>query len=92
MADIRSRIQLLEAMSANYQDLLGFARTANAIPDRSANMATLVENLERTVPEVSAAGPASQTATIPPDPFARTLRHRGYGLSGRNYGSQGAGS
>jgi transcriptional regulator of acetoin/glycerol metabolism len=46
MADMRSRIQLLEAMSANYQNLLGFVRTASAIPDRSANMAALVENLE----------------------------------------------
>ena len=68
MADIRSRIQLLEAMSANYQNLLGFVRTASAIPDRSANMAALVENLARTVPEVSAAGPASQTMNIPADP------------------------
>jgi hypothetical protein len=68
MADMRSRIQLLEAMSANYQNLLGFVRTASAIPDRSANMAALVENLERTVPEVSAAGPASQTMNISADP------------------------
>jgi len=68
MADIRSRIQLLEVMSANYQDLLGFARIASAIPDRSANMAGLVENLERIVPEVSAAGSASQTMNIPADP------------------------
>jgi hypothetical protein len=68
MADIRSRILLLEAMSANYQNLLGFVRTASAIPDRSANMAALVENLERTVPEVSAAGHSSQTVNIPADP------------------------
>jgi hypothetical protein len=68
MAEIRSRIQLLEAMSANYQNLIGFVRTASAIPDRSANMAALVENLERTVPDVSAAGPASQTMNIPADP------------------------
>ena len=68
IADVRSRIQLLEAMSANYQNLLGFVRTASAIPDRSANMAALVENLERTVPEVSAAGPASQTMNIAADP------------------------
>ncbi len=68
MADVRSRIQLLEAMSANYQNLLGFVRTASAIPDRSANMAALVENLERTVPEVSAAGTASQTMNIAADP------------------------
>ena len=68
MAEIRSRIQLLEAMSENYQNLIGFVRTASAIPDRSANMAALVENLARTVPEVSAAGPASQTMNIPADP------------------------
>jgi len=68
MAEVRSRIQLLEAMSANYQNLLGLVRTAIAIPDRSANMAALVENLERTVPEVSDAGPASQTMNIPADP------------------------
>jgi hypothetical protein len=68
MADMRSRIQLLQAMSANYQNLLGFVRTASAIPDRSANMAALVENLERTVPEISAAGPAFQTMNISADP------------------------
>jgi hypothetical protein len=68
MADTRSRIQLLEAMSANYQDLLGFVRTASAIPDRSANMAALIENLERTVPEISAASPAFQTMNISADP------------------------
>src|SRR6202035_3041701 len=67
MADIRSRIQLLEAMSANYQNLLGFVRTASAIPDRSANMAALVENLERTVPEVSAAGPPSPAVNVAAD-------------------------
>lgn len=68
IADMRSRIQLLEAMSANYQNLLGFVRTASAIPDRSANMAALVENLERTLPEISASGPASQTMNIAADP------------------------
>ena len=67
MADMRSRIQLLEAMSANYQNLLGFVRTASAIPD-SANMAALVENLERTVPEISAAGSAFQPMNISADP------------------------
>jgi hypothetical protein len=68
MADMRSRIQLLEAMSANCQNLLGFVRTASAIPDRSANMAALVENLERTVPEIPATGSAFQTMNISADP------------------------
>jgi mechanosensitive ion channel-like protein len=77
MVDVRSRIQLLEAMSANYQNLLGFVRTASAIPDRSANMAALVENLERTVPDVSAAGPASPTMNMPAD-----LSRAPYGIVG----------
>jgi len=77
MADIRSRIQLLETMSANYQNLLGFVRTASADPDRAANMAALVENLERTVPDVSASDPPSQTLNIPAEP-SRPL----YGIMG----------
>jgi len=68
MAAIRSRMHLLEAMSANYQNLLGFVRSASADPDRATNIAALVENLERTVPEVSAAGPSLQTSNIPADP------------------------
>jgi hypothetical protein len=77
MAETRSRIQLLEAMSANYQNLVGFVRTASAIPDRPANMAALVENLERTVPEVSAASPASPTMNMPAD-----LARASYGIVG----------
>src|SRR4029077_15829855 len=77
MADVRSRIQLLEAMSANYQNLLGFVRTASAIPERSANMAALVENLERTVPDVSATGPASPTMNMPAE-----LSRARYGIVG----------
>ena len=56
-------------MSANYEELLGFVRTASAGPDRTASLATLVENLERTVPEVSAAeAPRSQTSNIVTEP------------------------
>src|SRR5882724_957674 len=68
MADIRSRIQLLEAMSANYQNLIGFVRIASADPDRGTNMAALVENLERTVPDASAADAPAQASNIPADP------------------------
>src|SRR5260370_14717341 len=55
-------------MSGNYQTLFGLVRTARAIPYRYVNIAALVENLERTVPEVSAAGTASQTMNIAADP------------------------
>ena len=37
IADIRNRIELLKAMSANYEGLIGFVRTANAGPDRTAS-------------------------------------------------------
>ena len=69
VAEIRSRIQLLKAMSANYQILLGFVRTASTDPDRATNMAALVENLERTVPDISAAVSPSQTSNFPADPL-----------------------
>ncbi|HXJ89787.1 MAG TPA: hypothetical protein VMS18_23435 [Candidatus Binatia bacterium] len=67
MVEIRSRIQVLKAMSASYQNLLGFVQTATADPERAANMAALVENLERTVPDVSAAAPLSQTSNVSAD-------------------------
>lgn len=51
MAAFQSRIELLKAMSANYDELIGFVRTASAEADGVTNMAVLVENLERTVPE-----------------------------------------
>ena len=56
-------------MSANYEELLGFVRTASAGLDRTASLATLVENLERAVPELSAAeAPRSQTSNIVTEP------------------------
>jgi len=67
MVEIRSRIQVLKAMSASYQNLLGFVQTATADPERAANMAVLLENLERTVPDVSAAAPLSQTSNVSAD-------------------------
>jgi len=77
IADLRGRIQLLEAISANYRDLLGFVRTANAVPDRSANMAALVDNLARSVPEIANGGTVSQTVSMQPDP-----PHARYGIVG----------
>jgi len=68
IAEIRSRVELLNAVSANYQTLLGFVRTASADSDRATNMAALVENLERTVPDVSSGVPSPQTLNIPADP------------------------
>jgi hypothetical protein len=65
MAESQSRIELLKAMSANYDELIGFVRTASAEPDGVTNMAVLVENLERTVPGVSEAAPPSQTSNFP---------------------------
>ncbi|MBV8731837.1 MAG: mechanosensitive ion channel [Acidobacteriia bacterium] len=55
MLEIRKRIEALEAMATNYEELLGFVRTASAGPDGITDMTALVENLERTVPGLSAA-------------------------------------
>jgi hypothetical protein len=77
MAEVRKRIQLLETMSANYQNLLTFVQTASADPDRATNMGALVENLERTVPDVSATNSPSQTSNMPAD-FSRVP----YGIMG----------
>ena len=71
-SQIERRIQVLGAMSADYQTLLRFVRTASADPDRATNLAALVENLERTVPDVSAAASPSQTSNIPDDPSRAT--------------------
>jgi hypothetical protein len=65
MAEIRSRIELLQAMAASYEELLGFVRTASAGPDGVADMAALVENLERTVPGLSVAAFPSQSSNLP---------------------------
>lgn len=67
MAEIRKRVHLLSEMSANYQTLLGFIRNATVDPDRAADLAAVVENLERTVPDVSAA-PPPPISTITADP------------------------
>ena len=61
IAEIRRRIEALQAMAANYEEMLGFVRTTSGGPDGVTNMAALVENLERTVPGLSAAASASQT-------------------------------
>jgi len=66
MDEIRKRMQLLSVMSADYQHLLDYVRTATADPDRPTSMAALLENLERTVPDVFAA--ALATGNIPVDP------------------------
>jgi hypothetical protein len=68
MAEIQTRIQVLNAMSANYQNLLGVARATTA-SERATTMEALVENLERTVPDVAAATPpALQMSNLPADP------------------------
>jgi hypothetical protein len=68
IADVRSRIELLKAMSANYEELIGFVRTLSAAPDGVTNMAIMVENLERTVPGVSDAAPSQTTAQTSASP------------------------
>ena len=67
MAEIRRRIQVLKAMSTNYEYLLDFVRNASAGPARAAKLAALLENLERTVPELSSAAQSVQTSNIPVD-------------------------
>jgi hypothetical protein len=76
LAEIRNRIRLLKAMSESLEQLLGLVQAASAGPDRATNLAALVENLERTVPDVSASNP-SQISNIPADPSRAP-----YGISG----------
>jgi Mechanosensitive ion channel len=67
MAETRKRIQVLGLMAANYQTMLGFVTNASADADRATNLAALIENLERSVPELSAAAHSSPS-NIPLDP------------------------
>ena len=68
IAETRSRIQVLKAMSASYQTLFSFAEATSRGMEGALNMQALVENLERTVPEVSAATRSpSQTSNTPAD-------------------------
>ena len=78
IAEMRTRIQLLNTISANYQSLADFVRTASADSDPDANLAALVEDLERTVPEVSADASAPRPSNIPADP-----PRVNYGIMGR---------
>jgi len=78
IAETRIRIQLLNTISANYQNLEDFVRTASADSAPGANLAALVEDLERTVPEASADPEAPKMSNIPADP-PRTP----YGIMGR---------
>jgi len=66
IAETRSRMELLKAMSARCEELLSFVRTASAQPDSVTNMAALVESLERTVPGVSTATLPSPAESQPP--------------------------
>src|SRR5581483_10504486 len=67
ITEIRTRIQLLTTITANYRNLADFIRTASA-SDRQANLAALVDDLERTVPEVSADAGAPKLSNLPADP------------------------
>jgi hypothetical protein len=77
ITEMRARIQLLNTITANYQTLADFVRTASAVSNLD-NLAALVENLERTVPEVSTDATIQKPSNIPADPlWAR------YGIMGR---------
>ena len=77
MAEIQSRIGLLNAMSGNCEELLSFVRTTSGQSDSVTNMAALVESLERTVPGVSIAILPSQTSN-----FAAESPPASYGIVG----------
>lgn len=68
IADIRSRIRVLDTISNSYEELVALVRTATADPDPATNMAMLVENLERTIPNTLAAT-SLQSSTLPSDGF-----------------------
>ena len=77
-ADLRDRIKILNAIATNYQDLQAFVQTMTANPDSGTNLATLVQNLEQSAPDVSAGASAPKTPNLPAD----SSRAR-YGIMGR---------
>jgi hypothetical protein len=77
MADIRTRIQVLNAISGKYQDLLEYVRTVTADRDPQTTLAVLVEDLERTAPDAAGGAPSPKISLPPSDP-ARA----GYGIMG----------
>ena len=68
IAETRTRIQLLNSISANYETLADFVRTATAGANPDANLATLVEALERSMPDVSADAGAPKMSNPAADP------------------------
>jgi Mechanosensitive ion channel len=68
IAGLQNRIQLLTSISANYQGLVGLARAASSSPD-DITMESLIENLQATVPDLSADAPnrITNTAAGPPN-------------------------
>jgi len=77
IGDIRSRLQVLQAMSGSYKRLLDFVRTASADPGRATSLASLVENLEHTVPEVFVAAAPSQASKVLAQPTRAMYRIMG---------------
>ena len=76
--EMRARIELLNTISANYQNLADFVRTASVDSGADANLTALVEDLERTVPEVSADAGAPRPSNIAAGPLRAP-----YGIMGR---------
>jgi len=70
ITEMRVRIELLNAISAGYQNLADFVLAASADSNRAANMAALIEDLQRTVPDVSADGGSPRPSNIPAAPRA----------------------
>jgi hypothetical protein len=65
ITEMRTRIQLLNTISANYQNLADFVRNASVDSAPDTTLAALVEHLELTVPEISADTAPLKTSNIP---------------------------
>jgi len=78
-SELQARIQALKSISANYRDLQRLVGITTADPDRPTDMAILLDNLQRTVPDVSASA-ASQNANVPAEPSRPS-----YGITGLIY-------
>lgn len=70
IAEMRTRIQVLSTISAHYENVADFIRSASVDSNPDDNLAALVEDLERTVPEVSAGATAQTPSNIPANPSA----------------------
>jgi Mechanosensitive ion channel len=77
--DAQSRLELLHAVSLTVNDLIAFLQSAGTDHDQAGNLASTIDNLAQSMPELSISAPPS--AQLPhPDPNARMTDGREDGI------------